>query len=85
MRDCLIYLGDIVIFSANIDDHIIQLVAVFERLASYNFTIKPSKCEFFKNKITYPGHVVSHEGIQADPSKTDAVRNWPILRNVKQV
>jgi len=41
MRDCLIYLDDIVIFSANYDDHIKRLDAVFEPLAFYNLTIKP--------------------------------------------
>ena len=62
--DCLIFLDDIVIFSANVDDHTRRLDAVFERLASYNLTIKPSKCEFDKEKITYLGHVVSHKGIR---------------------
>ena len=55
LRDCLINYDDIVIFSANVDDHIRRLVLGFERLASYNLTTKPSKYEFFKVKITYPG------------------------------
>jgi hypothetical protein len=38
-------------------------------LADNNLKIKPSKCEFFKEKITYLGHVISKEGIQTDPEK----------------
>ena len=29
--------------------------------------LKPSKCELFKKKITYLGHVVSGKGIEVDP------------------
>ena len=32
---------------------------------------------FFKKRITYLGHVVSEGGIESDPKKTEAVRNWP--------
>lgn len=62
LKDCLIYLDDIIIFSKDIDSHIERLDKVFERIASYNLKIKPSKCEFFKTKTTYLGHVVSDEG-----------------------
>ena len=34
---------------------------VFQKLASAGLTLKPSKCEFFKKKITYLGHVVSEK------------------------
>jgi len=75
LKDCLIYLDDIIIYSADIDSHLERLDAVFKRLAEFNLTIKPSKCEFFKTETTYLGHVVSSEGIKADPKKTDAVHS----------
>jgi len=85
LRDCLIYLDDIIIFSNDINSHISRLDQVFSKLASFNLKIKPSKCEFFKTKTTYLGHVVSADGISADPEKTEAVRNWPTPTNVKEV
>ena len=47
--------------------------------------MKPSKCEFFKKKITYLEHVVSEKGIEVDPKKTEAVRRWPVPKTVTDV
>lgn len=85
LRDCLIYLDDIIIFSQDIDSHIDRLDLVFQRLAEYQLKIKPSKCEFFQKETTYLGHVVSEEGIRADPKKSEVVKNWPTPQTVKQV
>ena len=35
--------------------------------------------------MVYLGHVVSREGIQTDPSKTEAVKSWPIPQCTKDV
>ena len=35
--------------------------------------------------MTYLGHIVSHNGIQPDPDKVNAVRDFPIPRKVKHV
>ena len=35
--------------------------------------LKPLKCEFFKQELTYLGHVVSKSGIQTDPKKVEAI------------
>jgi len=85
LNECLIYLNDIIIYSPDIDLHVERLDAVCKRLAEFNLTIKPSKCEFFKTETTYLGHVFSSEGITADPKKTDAKHNWPIPKNAKEV
>lgn len=85
LRDCLIYLDDVIIFSATFDQHLERLEAVFSRLAENNLKLKPSKCEFFKSKVTYLGHVVSEEGIQADPDKIEAIASWPIPKTTKDV
>ena len=47
--------------------------------------LKPSKCEFFKSRITYLGHIVSAAGIETDPKKIEAVKNWTPPRTVMDV
>jgi hypothetical protein len=80
-RDCLIYFDDNIIFSADINTHLDRLDAVVKRLADFNLKIKQSKCDFFMKETTYLGHVIYEDGIKADPSKTEAVRNWPTSTN----
>ena len=85
LRDCLIYLDDVIIFSSTFEEHLERLDAVFSRLKQHNLKLKPSKCEFLKSEVTYLGHVVSEAGIRTDPEKTRAVKDWPVPRNIKEV
>ena len=82
---CIIYLDDIIVFSETPKEHIKRLRGVFQKLASAGLKLKPNKCEFFKKKITYLGYVVSEEGIEVDPKKTETVQNWPVPKTVTDV
>ena len=46
---------------------------------------KLSKCEFYRDRIQYLGHIISEEGISVDPEKIEAIMNWPTPRNVIDV
>lgn len=85
LRDCLIYLDDIIIFSDTFESHLSRLEAVFQRLHEYNLKLKASKCEFFRTQVTYLGHVVSEHGIKTDPEKLKVLKDWPIPNSVKDV
>ena len=85
LRDCLIYLDDIIIFSDTFEQHLDRLEAVFERLHTYNLKLKASKCEFFKPEVTYLGHVVSEDGIKTDAEKIRVLKDWPIPKCLKDV
>ena len=85
LRDCLIYLDDIIIFSSTFEEHLERLQAVYERLQEHNLKLKPSKCELFKERVSYLGHEVSEEGIHTDPSKIEAVKSLPVPKNIKDV
>lgn len=37
------------------------------------------------NKVKYISHILSEEGVQADPYKVDKVRKWPPPRNKEEV
>ena len=46
---------------------------------------KLSKCDFYKDKNNYLGHIISDEGISVDLEKIEAIMNWPTPRNVTDV
>ena len=85
LRDCLVYLDDIIIFFSTFEERIDGLTAVFSRLQEHNLKLKASKCEFMMSQVTYLGHIVSQEGIQTDPKKTSAIRDWPVPQNMKDI
>ena len=82
---CIIYLDDIIIVSKDPDDHIERLEGVFEKLAKAGLKLKPSKCEFFKARLKYLGHIVSLQGIATDPAKIETIQKWPIPKMVTDV
>ena len=71
----IIYLDDIIIFSKSPQEHIQRLRGVFQKLHEAGLKLKPQKCEFFKTRITYLGHIVSRDGIECDPKKIEAIKN----------
>lgn len=83
LKECLIFLDDILIFSDTFEEHLKRLEGVFERLEKHGLKLKGSKCEFFKTHVRYLGHIVSEKGIQTDPEKLSALKTWPEPVNVK--
>ena len=82
---CIIYLDDIVIFSKDPVSHLERLEAVFRKLEEAGLKLKPSKCELFRRKLAYLGHVISAKGVATDESKIEAIKNWPTPITVTDV
>ena len=75
---CLVYLNDIIVYSADVDTHLDRLRAVFERLQAAGLKLKPSKCRLFQRRVGFLGQIVSEDGIETDPEKIEAVATWPV-------
>ena len=82
---CLIYLTDVTVFSKTLKEHLIQLRAVFLKLKEVGLNLKPSKCEFFKNSLTYLGHTILEKGIKNDDYKIKVIWEWPTPKSVMEV
>ncbi len=59
--------------------------AYFQQLRNANMALKLSKCSFFRNKITYLGHVVSEKGISPDLAKVTVIKNLKPPSNVREL
>ena len=70
---CLIYMDDIVVYARTLQDHLYRLRRVFDRFREHRLKLKPSKCAFFKEEITYLGHRVSAEGVKPATINIDKI------------
>ena len=84
-QSLLLYLDDVVVFSATVDEHVSRLDAVLSRLQRENLRVKLEKCEFFKTEVKYLGHVISKGGVATDPDKISAVAKWAPPKHVTEL
>lgn len=68
-EECFIYLDDIIIFSATLEEHCIRLRKVLERMRLANLKLRLEKCHFAKQEVKYLGHVVTADGVKPDPER----------------
>ena len=81
----LLYLDDICIFALDVSTMLDQMELVFSWLKSFNLKIKPKKSYFFQASVIFLGHVLSANGISANPEKVEKVRDWPVPSNAKEL
>jgi len=58
-KTCLLYLGDVVVFSDTPENHVKALDRDPTRLSRAGVTLKSKKCQFFQTSVEYLGHIMS--------------------------
>ena len=71
MRIYCVFIDDIIIYGKNYEKHLHNLQLVFQRIKEANLKLSSNKCEFFKRKVKYVGHIVSETGVEIDVDKTE--------------
>jgi hypothetical protein len=84
-RFVLVFFDDILVYSRDMKDHIVHLREVLETLKQHQFYAKQSKCRFGVAEIDYLGHLISQEGVKADPMKIESMVKWSILSTIKSL
>ena len=80
----IFYLDDILIFSKTLEEHMMHICKVLEKLRGEKLLINLKKCSFVK-ELVYLGFVISAEGLKMDPKKVKAILEWPTLRSATKV
>ena len=81
---CIVYMDDLLVFSASEEEHLKHLEIIFEKFRNTDLKLKLSKCQFWKKEIEYLGHLVSQEGIKVMPDKINTVLKIKLPSNVKE-
>lgn len=76
---CTLFMDDILVYSATMDDHITHLTGVFQVLLQHQLLAKAFKCSFAHNNIEYLGHIISDNIriLLLTPKKTATMVNQP--------
>lgn len=77
LLEVLVYLDDLIVFGATLEEHEQRLLKVLDRLQEEGLKLSLDKCQFCQPSVSYVGHIVSQEGVSTDPKKTEAVTTWP--------
>ena len=81
----IVYLDDILIFSKILEEPMMHIRKVLEKLRGEKLLINMEKCRFVKKELLYLGFVVSIEGLKMDPEKVNAILEWPTPRSATEV
>jgi len=73
---CSAYIDDILIFSDDLKSHREHVKKVLSRLRDAGLQADIKKCEFHVSKTKFLGFIIGTDGIEVDPEKTSAVREW---------
>jgi hypothetical protein len=74
-RNIFAYLDDIVVASKSKEDHLANLAETFANMHDARLRLNPEKCVFGVRQGKILGYLVSHRGIEANPTKIQAIIN----------
>ena len=84
-RNCSVYLDDIVIFAASIEEHADRAKRLFAHLEAAGLRLQTEKCAFLSTKIKYLGHIITENGVSPGLDKVKAVQNVLIPKNPRNI
>ncbi|GBG74471.1 hypothetical protein CBR_g18882 [Chara braunii] len=76
-RSVLIYRDDILVYSRTLDEHIVHLRVVLNRLRLAKYKANLDECEFARQELEYLGHFVMPKGIRPLADKIQTIVDWP--------
>lgn len=82
---CICFHDDILVTGRTREEHLKNLNIVFQRLLAAGFKLNLEKCEFFKQKVRYLGHIIDSNGLRKDDDKVKAIVDAPQPSNVTEV
>jgi hypothetical protein len=79
----LVFFDDILIYSRDMNTHLVHLTKALTLLKQHHLFAKLSKCKFGCPDIEYLGHIISAQGVRTDPGKIQAMVDWPLPKTTK--
>jgi len=82
---CPVYIDDIFIYSNTLQEHIVHVNKVLDKLTEFNLKIRREKCHFGRKQVLVLGRIISQNGVTIDPKKIIETDEAPVPVTGKQV
>ena len=79
-----VYIDDVLVYSRTMEEHLVHLRNVLERLQKAGLKLKPNKCHFVQKEVEYLGHLLTPHGLSTNSRLVTAVKEFPVPLNVKE-
>ncbi|XP_062075997.1 uncharacterized protein LOC133780140 [Humulus lupulus] len=77
----IVFIDDILVYSKTEEEHEEHLHLTFQRLRKHQLYAKYKKCELWLYEVGFLGHIVTNGGVEVDPTKIVAVKEWSRPKN----
>lgn len=84
-RNLEAYVDDMVIKSRTEEDLLSDFQETFNQLRAINMKLNPKKCSFSVEEGQFIGHLITKQGIKANPSKVKAITDLQAPKTLKEV
>ena len=80
LQDCagfaIVYIDDILVYSADAQEHLIHLAKVFQCLQRQQYHVRLEKCQFLQTSVNFLGHVITPAGIEAAANRDETLKGF---------
>ena len=81
-RFCFAVLDDNIVYSETLEEHIIYIRQVLQRLSDAGLHLNPKKCRFHLTETTYLALIVRRDGVCMQPEQVQAIQELKTPNNL---
>ena len=85
VKNCVVYIDDVVIYSNSWEDHLQSIRELFKAIQNANLVINLAKSDFSQAKITYLGFEVGYGKVLPKESNIQAILDFPVPKTRKNI
>jgi hypothetical protein len=81
----VVYLDDILIFNKILEEYKTYVYQILQTFWDIDLRVNPKKSAFYSQEIEYLGFKIRLRRIEINDNKVEAVWNWPVSTNIKEI
>ncbi|GJR62651.1 putative mitochondrial protein [Tanacetum coccineum] len=81
----LAFFDDIMVYNKSVVEHLMHLKMVLQTMQAHTLFPKRGNYTFAVSQVEYLGHIISDKGVATYLAKIEAMKDWHVPKNVKQL